>query len=1155
MADPFSFAIATVAQIGVSYLFPSEGPRIKDLKVSASTYGASIPWVFGLCRVAGNMIWSTTIKENKKKKWAGKGGYYNQYTYTCTFAMGLCKGPIKGILRIWADSKLIYDITGGQSGGDLKSLMNAALTGNNTALNKYKMRFYTGEEDQVPDSAIIADKGEENTPAYRGLAYIVFDDFSLTDFGNRVPQITAEVYLGETEESVQIVDFKQADGSTALATDYASGEACFDWDRNYAHIRYADTITQIDLKTSKVLQSFDSTNFRFSDSANLAHLLTTGNDGALYVTYGAEASYMPVAKLDPYSMQQLLTFGSTDDNTGSANTDIGFVAPVAASTALSDQSVEYLCTLGSNGQVGVLRCDTMVYQWGADFYLGGSASLGMDYRLVGADADSSSYPVFYAVWGNSAGFKVTKLSGDIFSGGSQSDVWTISGSSIVLGSAMWDSAVPGILLFWTEGSTHYLSKWSLDTGDEAWRITVTGYPTNFSEQSRIISGKFAWVYAGVMYLIDTATGNSLDDQVDPNTGDVIEGDGSGYNLPSGYASETPNLQAVDSTRSLLNCFDGIDGTVFINFTTIGMTVGAIVDRLLQEGDLDRTQYDLTAINSIAVKGYGWASSSDVKSIIDELQRIYLFDMVERDGILVAIKRGEITDDVNVSATLPQDVLGSSSDSVRDFWTETRAQEADIPAIVMLTYMNYDDDYQSSTARSQRLSNPYPTMYSRQQLSMQANVVMSPSEAKAQVKKILYSQWSERVTHTTRLPWAYLHLDPGDFITVDMNDGRSYNDRMESMELGADFTIAASSYSQDSGSYDGWDGITSDGGGSGSQTLPSPTVALPFIINTPLLRDDDDTGGSASRYYAGLGNGGSGTFGGGGIYRSVNNVDYDLLTASSNDVEWGTIIGTVDEPSHGDFALDWETEIVVLPSVSWFDLQSITDDELWNGANICLVGDEIIQFRDCVENADGTWTLTNLLRGRRGSEYACRTHASGERFIFLSTSTINLAADVTNARGLTRYFKGVGAGRSIGESPVSQIKYEPRDLMPYAVANIFRSLPSTGTDIELTWARRNRIGGNLIDGTGEIALSEAYERYEVYILDSAFNGDLSRGDAPTTYRRMYTVPTPFCSYGGDEQAADGFDFLTDTLHVAIYQLSDTVGRGFPSVRSIAPDSEM
>ena len=42
-------------------------------------------------------------------------------------------------------------------------------------ISKYKYRFYTGTEEQEPDSLIQSIEGIGKTPAYRGLGYIVFD--------------------------------------------------------------------------------------------------------------------------------------------------------------------------------------------------------------------------------------------------------------------------------------------------------------------------------------------------------------------------------------------------------------------------------------------------------------------------------------------------------------------------------------------------------------------------------------------------------------------------------------------------------------------------------------------------------------------------------------------------------------------------------------------------------------------------------------------------------------------------------------------------------------------------------------------------------------------------------------------------------------------
>lgn len=53
-----------------------EGPRIDDLSVQTSTYGAPIPLVYGTMRISGNVIWSTPLKETRtvKRSSGGKGG-------------------------------------------------------------------------------------------------------------------------------------------------------------------------------------------------------------------------------------------------------------------------------------------------------------------------------------------------------------------------------------------------------------------------------------------------------------------------------------------------------------------------------------------------------------------------------------------------------------------------------------------------------------------------------------------------------------------------------------------------------------------------------------------------------------------------------------------------------------------------------------------------------------------------------------------------------------------------------------------------------------------------------------------------------------------------------------------------------------------------
>src|SRR5271170_5398783 len=86
-----------------------EGPRLADLSVQSSTYGQAISIVYGTMRFAGNVIWSTSLQETRhvQHESGGKGGggggaTQTSYTYSVSFAVGLCVGPVSTVRRVWA---------------------------------------------------------------------------------------------------------------------------------------------------------------------------------------------------------------------------------------------------------------------------------------------------------------------------------------------------------------------------------------------------------------------------------------------------------------------------------------------------------------------------------------------------------------------------------------------------------------------------------------------------------------------------------------------------------------------------------------------------------------------------------------------------------------------------------------------------------------------------------------------------------------------------------------------------------------------------------------------------------------------------------------------------------------------------------------------
>ena len=174
------------------------GPRLEDLTVQGSTYGQPIPRYWGTYRAAGNVIWTSGIEETSHEAHGGKGGpriTTDVYTYSASFAVSFGAGPIAAVRRIWCDGKLIYDL-----GADVDI---------ETALSSYDaataIRFYPGTEDQPRDPLIEAVEGADATPAYRGQIVIVFESLQLADFGNRIPNVTAEL-VAEAETASNLID-------------------------------------------------------------------------------------------------------------------------------------------------------------------------------------------------------------------------------------------------------------------------------------------------------------------------------------------------------------------------------------------------------------------------------------------------------------------------------------------------------------------------------------------------------------------------------------------------------------------------------------------------------------------------------------------------------------------------------------------------------------------------------------------------------------------------------------------------------------------------------------------------------------------------------------------------------------------------------------
>lgn len=176
-------------QIDSAIFKPStrEGARLKELSVTSSSYGTPIARHFGTMRAAGSIIWATDLVESSEKVGGGKNTPSTKtYSYSTSFAVAIASRPILSVGRIWADGNLLRG-----AAGDLK-------TGG-------ELRIYLGHGDQQPDPLLLAAEGPQ-CPAFRGIAYVVFETLQLADFGNRMPALTFEITADDGQvELVELV--------------------------------------------------------------------------------------------------------------------------------------------------------------------------------------------------------------------------------------------------------------------------------------------------------------------------------------------------------------------------------------------------------------------------------------------------------------------------------------------------------------------------------------------------------------------------------------------------------------------------------------------------------------------------------------------------------------------------------------------------------------------------------------------------------------------------------------------------------------------------------------------------------------------------------------------------------------------------------------
>lgn len=687
--------------------------------------------------------------------------------------------------------------------------------------------------------------------------------------------------------------------------------------------------------------------------------------------------------------------------------------------------------------------------------------------------------------------------------------------------------VPGNIV-WTGGLEEVVAESRVGGGPSGGGATVKDYSYEVNVDVMICEGPLEAVlriWADTELIYDAKT-----DPLNPKWASGVVMDSVEIHL--GLASETQATVEVAALGAAnVPAYNGLARVVFagLNLAKWGNriptfsfevrrhsdpTLEFVLEDILKRAGVPAARLDFSAVSDVTVKGFAVNARTEAKALLDTLQSAYFFDVVEVDGSLKAVKRGQA-----VQGTIEEAWLGSlngprGSDTLVQI---SRQMDADLPKKLELGYITDALDLQTAIQTAFR-----EVGYSWDAEKLEFPLLLGEDEARRIAEVLVYLPWLNRVGFKVTLPPSYLKIAPADlwYLPTDglglvlvrvVAISSTLTGHLEVMMVEEDPTIYTQTVK----------GAIPEGSGGTTGIVEYGSEFV--VVDLNALSDQDADG-------IGLyGAAGSAEPGWGGLKprASAQIVMEDGITLTNYPFESVLPKGTIGQASTAlatGIANVWDRTSVVRVVLESGSLSSATEAAVLNGANLAVLGDEIFQFATATLVGTNTWDLSNLIRGRRGTEWAMAGHQIGDRF-WMPDGNHARAAVRHTMRGLAWTF----TGQVVGGSPPFETLLETMDgnsRKPYAPCHL--KAAASGSNTVLTWVRRVRKGGELVDYT-DAPLDEDAEEYDVEVW---FEDNLKRTARVTSPTWTYTS-----AMRATDNVPDG-----ETVEFRVYQFTTWNGLG-------------
>jgi hypothetical protein len=433
------------------------------------------------------------------------------------------------------------------------------------------------------------------------------------------------------------------------------------------------------------------------------------------------------------------------------------------------------------------------------------------------------------------------------------------------------------------------------------------------------------------------------------------------------------------------------------------------------------------------------------------------------------------------------------------------------------------------------------------VDVEVTIAMDRSEAKTWIEQQMMLRYMGRRSWKRRLPRKYVMLEVGDAVLLpdkgdELLDPVFFRQsRVVQKAVGANGVVELTF--MDHFFHEKVSAVTAaDIIDAGVSMPPGSSPTYPYMLDCPLIFDSDP---DAPGYYVVL-TGSSGGWSGGQLFVDLENAASvsafgETAALPSAGTNYFPVATQYQQVAHGfatvppmtnkhETCFDRESKVLVLLYNPLLILNTITPlQAVMQTVNMCMIGNEIIQYCNAVNKGNGVWELSMLIRGVRGTEYAIPSHQPGERFVALTLGGFQRLSHDASVLNVSETYKAASFNDDLSTISPFTFTDTGNSLRPRA-PQIWQAYKDSSNNRYLVWNPRARQHNGWLDGSAT-ALDQPVEQYQIDVIQ----GGTVKNTYSFTSARSWT-------YSAGAQSTDGVS-SGSAINFNLYEISPVIGRGF------------